>query len=148
VDAAVERRSLRVMLLVAAVYLLVGVAFGAFASGSATEAMRLLWRRLAWLVSAAAFAAHLGYEHFRLGSSSRATAAHVSLAAALGACGLAVAANVHEWWGAASYRPSLAIALVAWPLLTAVPAFVVAWVAAAVLTRWRRPAGGADRQRQ
>ena len=54
------------------------------------------------------------------------------------ACGLAVAANVHEWMTASSYRPSIAIALVAWPLLTVVPAFVVAMVAAALLKRWRR----------
>jgi uncharacterized membrane protein YoaK (UPF0700 family) len=127
-----------VVLLVAAVYLVVGVALGAFASGSTTEAMRATWRRLAWLISAIAFAAHIGYEQFGLGSSPRTTATRVSLAAALGACGLAVAANIHELWFAASYRRSLAIALVAWPLLTAIPAFVVAWVAAAALYHWRR----------
>jgi hypothetical protein len=130
-----------VALLVAAVYLVVGVAFGVFASGSATEAMRVLWRRLAWLVSAVAFAAHIGYEQIGLGSSPRTTATRVSLAAAAGACGLAVAANLHEWWvAAASYRRSLALALVAWPLLTVVPAFLVALVAAAALHRWRRRA--------
>jgi len=65
------------------------------------------------------------------------TAMHVSAAAALGAGGLAVAANLHEWMAAAPYRPSIAMALVAWPLLTLVPAFVVAILVAAVLNRWR-----------
>jgi hypothetical protein len=37
-----------------------------------------------------------------------------------------------------SYRPSIAIAIVAWPLLTLIPAFVVAMVAATVLNRWWR----------
>ena len=59
------------------------------------------------------------------------------IAVALGAGALAVAANLHEWMAGSSYRPSIAIALVAWPLLTVVPAFVVAMVAAAVLNRWR-----------
>ena len=137
-DASVGRRSLRVVLLLAAVYLLVGVAFAEFASWSTTNPMRVKWRRLAWLISAVAFAAHIGYEHFRLGNSSRTTATHASIAAAIGACALAVAANVHGWLVASHYQRPLGIALVAWPLLTAVPAFVVAMVAAAVLNRWRR----------
>jgi hypothetical protein len=58
------------------------------------------------------------------------------LAAALGAGALAVAANLHEWMAVSRYRPSVAIALVARPLLTVVPAFVVAMVGAAVLNRW------------
>ena len=70
------------------------------------------------------------------GNPPRTTAMHASIAAALGAGALAVAANLHEWMAASSYRPSIAMALVAWPLLTVVPAFVVAMVAAAVLKRW------------
>src|SRR5438552_7059455 len=95
-----------------------------------------MWRRLAWLVSGVGFAGHIAYEHFRLGNSPRTTAMHASIAVALGAGALAVAANLHEWMAGSSYRPSIAIALVAWPLLTVVPAFVVAMVAAVVLNRW------------
>jgi hypothetical protein len=58
---------------------------------------------------------------------------HASIAAALGAGALAVAANLHKWMAGSSYRPSIAIALVAWPLLTLVPAFFVAIIVAAVL---------------
>ena len=101
--------------------------------------MHVMWRRLAWLVSGVGFAAHIAYGHFRLGNPPRTTAMHASIAAGLGACALAVAANLHEWKTASSYRPSIALSLVAWPLLTFVPAFLVAMVFAAVLNRlWGR----------
>jgi hypothetical protein len=99
-----------------------------------------MWRLAAWGVSAVVYAAHIGYEQFRMDSSPRATALHTAVAVAIGAFGLAVAANVHEVWVASSYRRSLAVALVAWPALVAVPAFVVALVAAVVLARTRRSA--------
>src|SRR5438128_1657463 len=129
----VARRSLRMVLLLAAAYLLIGIAFAEFSDWATTNAMHLMWRRLAWLVSGVGFAAHIAYGHFRLGNSPRTTAMYASIAAALGAGALAAAANVHEWMAASRYRPSIAIALVAWPLLTAVPAFVVAMVVATAL---------------
>jgi hypothetical protein len=99
--------------------------------------MRVTWRLAAWVISAAAFAAHIGYEHVRLRSSPGTTALHTSLAVALGAFALAVAANVHAQV-VSSYRPSHAVALVAWPVLTALPAFVVALAVAAGLAVARR----------
>jgi len=125
------------VLLFAAAYLLIGLAFADFSDWATTNAMRLIRRRLAWLVSGVGFASHIAYGHFRLRNSPRTTATQASIAAALGAGALAVAANVHEWM-VASIPVSIAIALVAWPLLTAVPAFGVAMVAAAVLHRWCR----------
>ena len=101
--------------------------------------MHLLWRRLAWLVSGVGFAVHILYGHFCLRNPPRATAMHASIAAALGAGGLAVAANLHEWTTAASYRASIALSLLAWPLLTIIPAFVAAFVAAVLLNQWWRP---------
>jgi hypothetical protein len=126
------------VLLLAAAYLLIGLMFGKFSDWATTSAMHLIWRRLAWLVSGVGFAAHIVYGHFRLGNAPGRTAMHASIAAALGAGALALAANLHEWMGASRYRPSMAIALVAWPLLTAVPAFFVAMAAAYVLNRWCR----------
>jgi hypothetical protein len=87
------------------------------------------------VISAAVYGAHIGYEQFRLGNSPRTTALHTALAVAIGAFGLAVAANFHEVRVASSYRRSLALALVAWPALTAVPAFAIALGAAAALAR-------------
>src|SRR5436190_9230739 len=129
-NVSVRRRSLRMVLLVGAVYLVIGIGFAKFSDWATTNAMHLMWRRLAWLVSAFGFAAHIAYEHFRLRNAARANAMHVSCAAALGAFGLAGAANVHEWTSAAPYRASIALALVVWPLLTAIPAFVAAMVVA------------------
>jgi len=126
------------VLLLAVAYLVIGIMFGDLSDLAATNAMRLLWRRSAWLASGIGFAAHIAYGHFRLGNSPRTTAMHASIAAVLGAGALAVAANVHEWMSASRYRPSMAIALFAWPLLTLVPAFVVALIAAALLDRWYR----------
>ena len=96
------------------------------------------WRLAAWAASAAVFAAHIWREHSRPGSTPRAAASHAALAVAVGAFGLAVAANVHELWAAAGYRRALALALVAWPALAALPAFVVALVAAYGLALARR----------
>jgi hypothetical protein len=63
----------------------------------------------------------------------------VSAAVALGALGLALAANIHELGSDSGYRLGMLIALIAWPLLTAVPAFVLALVVAAGLgVRWSR----------
>jgi hypothetical protein len=63
----------------------------------------------------------------------------VSSAAALGAFGLAVAANIHAQSVAPGQRsPVLVPSLAIWPVMTAVPAFVVALVAATLLDRARR----------
>jgi hypothetical protein len=137
-DDSVRRRSLYLVLTLATVYLVIGLTFGEFSGRATTDAMRLLWRRLAWILSGAGFAAHVAYGQFRLGNAPRRTAMHASAAAALGAGALAVAANLHELMATSSYRPSMAVALVAWPLLTAIPAFVVAMALAAVLNRWSR----------
>jgi len=137
-----NRRWLRMAMLIAIVYPVVGVAFGALANPSASHGMRIGWRLAAWWVCAAAFAAHLGYEHFRLRSSPSRAALHVSGAVALGAFALAVWVNVHAHWGAASpRRPFAPWALVAFPVVTGAPAFVVALVAVTVLARRTRRRG-------
>lgn len=137
-DTSSRQRWLRTVILIGALYPVIGVAFGAFAGWSASVQMRVTWRLLAFFTSAVAFAVHIGYEHFRLGNSPRITASHASMAVAVGAFGLAVAANVHGAWVASSHQRLLAFALVAWPAMTAIPAFVVALVAAAVLGLRRR----------
>jgi hypothetical protein len=124
--------------LVGVVYLVAGLAFATLAGGAASAQLRVTWRLAAWVVSAVAFAAHIRYEHVRLRSSPRITALHAALAVALGAFGLAVAATVHAQ-AVSSIRPAYALALVLWPVLTAVPAFIVA-LAVAALAAGRRGA--------
>jgi hypothetical protein len=134
-----HQRWLRVALCFALVYPVVGLAFAALANPSASHQVRVGSRLAAWVVCAAVFAAHLGYEHFRLRSSPFRAAVHVSVAVALGAFALAVWVNVNVHWGGSSHQSPLApLALVVFPAVTGVPAFVVARLALALLARTRR----------
>ncbi len=127
------------MILVAVAYVGIGIVFATLAKSADADHVRL-WRLAGWVASAAVAAAHVGYEHYRLGSSPRPTALHAAGAVALGAFGVALAANVH-WLFADTrgQRPPL-LALLVWPVITAVPAFLVALAVAALLARSSRRA--------
>ncbi|HEU4935990.1 MAG TPA: hypothetical protein VFT39_06020 [Vicinamibacterales bacterium] len=135
-----DRRSwVLTAILVAIVYCAVGVVFqGPFG-----------WRLAAWLVSAVGYVVHLAYEHFRLRNSSRAAALHAAAAVALGTFGLALAATLHRAFSAVSGADFrlYALALVAWPILTALPAFVVGLIITSALARFEMHAHIADRLR-
>lgn len=123
------------------VYLVAGIAFGALAGQAGSHQAVVAWRWAAWIISAIAFGAHIVYEQIRLGSSPKITALHVSSAAGLGAFGLAVAANIHaQMVSAQQHALILRLSLAIWPVITALPAFVVALVAALLLARVRRRA--------
>jgi len=129
------RSWVRALLLVAVAYAAIGIVFARLA----VDANHVrVWRLAAWLVSAVVAAAHIWYEQYRLGSAPRPTALHAAGAVALGAFGLALAANVH-WLFAGTHgqRPPL-LALPVWPVVTALPAFLAALAIAAVLARFRR----------
>ena len=134
-DESNRRPWFPMVVLLGAVYFLFGVAFAALAGLSGSDAMRATWNRLGFLASAVAFAFHLGYEHFRLRDSALITALHVSAAVALGAFALALRVNVNGFRMGAGNQGLRAFALVAWPAITAVPAFVVAIIAAALLEK-------------
>ena len=121
-------------------YGVVGLAFSAADRAASTSEIRFGWRLAAWIVSGVVFAAHIAYAHLqaRLRPSPAATALQASLGVALGAFVLAVAATVHAVWVGAGNRSAFGLALVVWPAVTAVPAFVAALVAAAGLTLIRR----------
>lgn len=127
-NAAERKQWLQAAVLVGIVYFVVGFGFALFAAASAQTRVR--WNRLAFLTSAIVFVVHIGYEHFRLRSGALLNAWHTSLAVALGSFGLALAANIHELRSDAAFRPRILIALVAWPLVTGVPAFIVALLVA------------------
>src|SRR5882724_5927831 len=122
-----------IRILIGVLYLAVGIASAALAGAAASNQMRSFWRLSAFGISALVFAAHIAYEHFRLRNTARPTAWHASVGVAFGAFGLALVANIHDLGSVSGYRPRMLIALVAWPLLTAVPAFIVALVVAAGL---------------
>ena len=92
-------------------------------------------RLAAWAISAVVFGAHIWYEARRAGGAPARTALRNALAVALGGFLIAVVATVHALSaGSARVVPQL-LALVAWPVLLGMPAFLVAWGAAAVTLR-------------
>jgi hypothetical protein len=113
----------RVAVLVGLLYAVVGIVFAL----PATHVQ--LWRLGAWIVCAVAYAGHLGYERYGLRHRPGRAAWHVAAAVALGAFGLALGANVHALGLPSGHAPRglLLLALILWPLLTAVPAFIVAF---------------------
>jgi len=129
VDTSRRHRWLRAALLVGVAYVLVGRLFALPADHVH------VWRLAAWIASGAAFAAHIGYELFTLRNSPRSTAWHAAVAVAIGAFGLAVAGMINAWLSASEIRATWLLALVVWPLITAVPAFLVAFVVGTVLAR-------------
>ena len=121
----------RAALILGALYALVGIGF-------ALPAYHVkLWRLAAWVVSAIAYAAHVCYERFRLRNSPRSAALHVASAVAFGAFGLAVGANIHSLslGSTSEHRRLLLLALGLWPVITAMPAFLVALGASWILAR-------------
>ncbi len=129
----------RVVVGLAVVYLMAGLVFGALAGRAATHDAVVAWRWAAWLVSAIAFGGHIVYEQVQRRTSPTTTAVHGALAAGLGAFGLAAAANVHAQVVAPQQHSLLLVlSLVIWPIITALPAFVVALVVAMLFARVRR----------
>jgi len=127
-----RRPWVRAALLFGVFYLVVGRLFALPASNVHA------WRIAAWLVSGCAYAAHIAYEHFGLRNSPRSAALHVAVAVAIGGFGLAVAGMIHSFATTSTIRPVWLLALVIWPAVTAVPAFLGALVAGAVLGRLSR----------
>ena len=115
-----------------------GVAYGVVGYGSTflVSPSIQFWRLAAWIVSALVFAVHLGFEHFKLEQSRLRIALNTATAVAFGGFVLAVAATSHALL-VTEHAPyfRFVIALVAWPIITGAPAFLVALVMAATL-RW------------
>jgi hypothetical protein len=95
------------------------------------------WRLAAWVVSAMVFAAHIAYERFGLQNSPVSAALHIAFAVALGAFGLAFGANIHSLSAGSTnqHRQLLLLSLGIWPVITALPAFLVALGTNMVLAR-------------
>ena len=115
---------IRAALLLGLVYFLIGRVFAVPSSHVR------VWRLAAWIISAVAYSAHIWYEHSRLRSSPRFSAFHVAVAVAIGGLALALAGMIRSLSTGSGIRPSWLLALIIWPAATAVPAFVVALVAA------------------
>lgn len=99
-----------------------------------------VWRLAAWGVSGMLLAMHVAYERFRLENSPARAAWHIGLGAAIGGFGIAVGANVHSLLAATPSRnqPMLLFSLGIWPVVTGLPAYLVALGVSTVLARTRR----------
>ena len=135
-QGAVNAESRRALIVVGALYAVTGIVF------AWPESHVRMWRFAAWLVSAVAYATHIAYEHFRMRSTPGRTARHVALAVALGAFGLALSATIQSLLVASTgqQRRHLRLALVICPIITGLPAVLVALAASEVLTRLRSSA--------
>jgi hypothetical protein len=132
-----RRLWLRAVLLTGAIYCTIGITFSAFAARS-SHRMAVAWNVASFAVSLVVFAIHIGYEHFSLGNRPLIVGLHTAFAVGLGGFLLAVSANIHSIGVATSNHRLLAIALVVWPLMTGIPAFLVALIAAGGLHFFRR----------
>jgi len=113
-----------------------GIGYAVVGIGFAVPATHVrAWRLAAWVVSAIGYAAHIAYERFRLKSSPGSAALHVAFAVGRGGFGLAVGANIHSLSAGSSsqHRQLLLLSLGIWPVIMALPAFLVAVIMNLVL---------------
>lgn len=134
-----NQRTPIITIIVGLLYFITGVTTASLAGAADSNQLRFLWRLSAFAISALVFAAHIAYEHYRRRNTASWTAWHTSIAVALGGFGLAASANIHELSSNTPYRPRMLVAFIAWPLLTGVPAFMLAFVIASGLRLMRRP---------
>ena len=122
-------------LIIAAWYFIIGYGSAAL-DPSVPAQMRFVWRLAAWIACGVAYAAHIIFLRFKFRKPPVVIALHAAMAVALGGFLLALVATIH-----AARVPSHApywqflIALLAWPIITAVPAFLVAFAVTAMLAR-------------
>ncbi|MFL5483914.1 MAG: hypothetical protein ACJ8AK_17165 [Gemmatimonadaceae bacterium] len=115
-------------------YLLIGLVSAELAGGVPGPRQRF-WRGMAWLLSAIVFGVHVARDRIRMRYRATSTAFHAALGTALGAFGLALAATIHGYRVSTPHLRSIQLSLLIWPLITALPAFLVALVVAVVLRR-------------
>ena len=123
-----------IILLAGVAYVLIGVGTSILAAGVSSSVGGKAWRLAAWLLSLLVFAGHLAVERSRDARRVR-VAARVALAVAIGAFGVAALGPLRMHWGEPARVRLVMLSLVAWPLLTAVPAFVVAFLVSIGLDR-------------
>ena len=118
--------------------IVVGVLYGLIGIVFAYPSNQRFWRLAAWAVSGVTYVSQIAYEQLQLRQSPVTTSLHAALAAALGGFFLAAGAMAH-----AATTPTHApywqyiVAFVAWPIITGVPAFLVALVLTFLLARIR-----------
>lgn len=124
-ESPTRRSSIRRVVLVGAIYFAIGAVFSTFSAPTVLGNVIVAWRVTAWLISAGVFAWQIWGDRVKFRRTKLATALNAACAAAIGAFALGARVALH------SAHPSM-LALLLWPAVTAVPAFVVALIVAAV----------------
>lgn len=136
-DLTPRNQWIRPVLLVAVIYAVVGIVTADLAGSTSSHQTVTMWRLAAWLLSLIAFMGHIAYERVRRPREVRNTAARVAAAVALGAFALAAVGPVRSHWGTPDFWRVSVLSLPLWPVLTGVPAFLVAFAAGSILRRLR-----------
>jgi len=98
------------------------------------------WRLAAWIVSAMVLAAHVIYAHRRMRLLAARAAFQVAAGVATGGFGLALYAMVLDVMRGTPRTGSWLLALVLWPVLLGIPAFILGYIGATLLSRYDRGA--------
>jgi hypothetical protein len=132
------------LILVGLLYTVVGFGTGEMARMASSVRAGNIWRLAGWVLSFLVFAGHLVYER-RWRSKPTATAAwHIAVAVGVGAFVLAIVGPVRSHWGAADFGRATLLSLLLWPIVTGVPAFLVALIVGSVLGRVPRDSRGSS----
>lgn len=130
-------RSTPLLIAVGIAYAAVGFVTGELAHSAESPQWRNLWRLSAWPLSLVVFAVHFLYERARAADPVVHRAVRVGVAAGLGGLFLALVGPVRSHWGAPDFGRAAVLSLVLWPLLTGIPAFLLAWFAGNLLAKLR-----------
>ena len=122
------------VLLASVAYVVVGIGTAILAGVASSPTGVKAWRLAAWLLSLILFAIHFAVE--RHGDERRRrVAVRVAVAVAFGAFGVALLGPIRSHWDEAHLPRLMLLSIVAWPVLTGAPAFLVALLAGFVLDR-------------
>jgi hypothetical protein len=125
-------------LLAGVLYFVVGFCLGTFAGSASSDQSRFGWRLAAWLVSLGIYLGHICYEYFKLKNTPLISSLHLGGGVALGGFLIAISAIVHALSTGSGNLGLLLLALLAFPLVTALPAFVIGFVGTTLLQRISR----------
>lgn len=122
------------LILASAGYVLAGNGFAVLAGLASSPAGVKAWRLGSWLLSLLIFACHFAGER-RLRTRPVRSATILACAVALGAFGVAVLGPLRAHWDEPARSRLVLLSIVAWPLITGVPAFFVALTARLLVDR-------------
>ena len=144
-----EAASMRILrawtfVLASAAYIFAGTGFALVAGSATSTATVKAWRLGSWLLSILVFGCHFAVErHWRTRPVS--SASILACAVAVGACGVAALGPLRVHWGEPARWRLVLLSVVAWPLMTGVPAFLLALTARRLFDRMRDPSAAASR---